>query len=420
MSSIAQLIATAIEGDVAAISDKMTPAQIAALAETLAEKAQEVLKVEPKKTSKMVRTRAVPDDEDRCCGMVWNSGEGGRCSRKRIADHPEFSQYCTKCVRECGTYGGIPKHGVFNRETGLMEPRVTFTATDAPGKLFIMEWNIDTDAMKEKIAEAKAAGAVPQRATGATGGRKPRKAKKVRDPSKPKRAMNAYMRYAQERRAAIRADQPELSMAEISKLIGDEWASLSDEEKKPYVEAYEAEKAERDAAIAAAAPAKEEGEDEEGDSKKGKRTRRMPTEKAKDLEIGAERIGEDGNTYEVYETPKGRKGWRKVEGAKAEAKEEPETAAAPAPMKVSPPPVPVAAPAKEEAEEADEDDEEVEIYRHNKSGKVYALSGNQLQMLEVDDDGDVVGTTDVVRPITDFKKGLLEFTKIEQEDDDEE
>lgn len=129
-----------------------------------------------------------------------------------------------------------------------------------------------------------------------------------RGPPKQKRVMNAYMRFAKERRAVIHEAEPELSMAEISKRIGEEWATLTDEQKKPYVDAYEAEKAERVEAM----PTDEGGSSGDDNDKKRKNTRRMPAESAKGFEIGTIRTGQDGNEYEVYETPKGRKGWRRT------------------------------------------------------------------------------------------------------------
>merc|ERR1719457_447292 len=59
-------------------------------------------------------------------------------------------------------------------------------------------------------------------------------AKKAADPSKPKRPMNAFMMFANEKRPQHQKDYPELKMTEISKMLGEEWRSLSDDEKSPY------------------------------------------------------------------------------------------------------------------------------------------------------------------------------------------
>lgn len=60
------------------------------------------------------------------------------------------------------------------------------------------------------------------------------KTKKQKDPNRPKRPLTAFMCYSGARRGQIRTEQPELSMIEISKMIGDEWKNLSLEKKQPY------------------------------------------------------------------------------------------------------------------------------------------------------------------------------------------
>ena len=54
-----------------------------------------------------------------------------------------------------------------------------------------------------------------------------------------KRKISCYMFFSTFRRPVIKIERPELSMAEISKIIGEEWGKLSDEEKAPYVEMSE-------------------------------------------------------------------------------------------------------------------------------------------------------------------------------------
>jgi len=60
------------------------------------------------------------------------------------------------------------------------------------------------------------------------------KSKKKVDPNKPKRPLTAFMRYSASRRSVIRTQNKELSMIQISKIIGEEWRGLSDEGKRPY------------------------------------------------------------------------------------------------------------------------------------------------------------------------------------------
>ena len=63
------------------------------------------------------------------------------------------------------------------------------------------------------------------------------KSKKKVDPNKPKRPLTAFMRYSASRRSVIRTQNKELSMIQISKIIGEEWRGLTDDGKRPYHDA---------------------------------------------------------------------------------------------------------------------------------------------------------------------------------------
>ena len=58
--------------------------------------------------------------------------------------------------------------------------------------------------------------------------------KKPSDPTKPKRPLNAFMMFAGERRKQIKKENSELKVTEISKLLGQEWKAMSEDEKSPY------------------------------------------------------------------------------------------------------------------------------------------------------------------------------------------
>ena len=60
------------------------------------------------------------------------------------------------------------------------------------------------------------------------------KTKKKQDPNRPKRPLTAFMRYSASRRSTIRGENSELSMIQISKIIGEEWRGLSDDGKRPF------------------------------------------------------------------------------------------------------------------------------------------------------------------------------------------
>jgi hypothetical protein len=72
-----------------------------------------------------------------------------------------------------------------------------------------------------------------------------RKAKKTADPLKPKRPMNPYMRWLKENRSTIKESLPEDANGptHVSKAAGEQWRSeVGEDAKKPFEEAYEADK----------------------------------------------------------------------------------------------------------------------------------------------------------------------------------
>ena len=52
----------------------------------------------------------------------------------------------------------------------------------------------------------------------------------------PKRPKCAFFFYASDRRPSLRAEQPGLSAMETSRILGEEWNRLDDDEKTPYQE----------------------------------------------------------------------------------------------------------------------------------------------------------------------------------------
>lgn len=68
-----------------------------------------------------------------------------------------------------------------------------------------------------------------------------RKAKKKKEG--PKRALTAYFFFTQANREQARKENPEMKMTEISKVLGQKWKEVSDEDKKAYEEKAKADKA---------------------------------------------------------------------------------------------------------------------------------------------------------------------------------
>merc|ERR1712072_1424806 len=77
---------------------------------------------------------------------------------------------------------------------------------------------------------AKKAGKKP--AIGKNG--KPKKKKKAKDPNKPKRAMVAFMYFSIDQRPVMQRQNPTQKIADISKMLGAQWRSMSATQKAPY------------------------------------------------------------------------------------------------------------------------------------------------------------------------------------------
>merc|ERR1712072_1211253 len=77
---------------------------------------------------------------------------------------------------------------------------------------------------------AKKAGKKP--AIGKNG--KPKKKKKAKDPNKPKRAMVAFMYFSIDQRPVMQRRQPELKIADVSKVLGERWRNMSAAQKAKY------------------------------------------------------------------------------------------------------------------------------------------------------------------------------------------
>ncbi|GAB4814016.1 hypothetical protein N2152v2_001062 [Parachlorella kessleri] len=109
----------------------------------------------------------------------------------------------------------------------------------------------------------KAPKASPKKA--AKGEKKEKKTKAKKDPNAPKRGLTAYILYSNAVRDEVKKENPEAKMGELSKIIGEKWKGLTDEEKAPFQKKAEADK-ERYAKEKAAydkAPKKSSDDDED-------------------------------------------------------------------------------------------------------------------------------------------------------------
>jgi hypothetical protein len=65
-----------------------------------------------------------------------------------------------------------------------------------------------------------------------------KKEKKKKDPNAPKRPLAPYMFYCKEQREKVKANQPDITFGEIGKVLGQQWSSMSEKEKKVSFDSY--------------------------------------------------------------------------------------------------------------------------------------------------------------------------------------
>jgi len=82
-------------------------------------------------------------------------------------------------------------------------------------------------------------------------GDKVKKPRKKKDPNAPKNATTAFLFFSTDKRPLLRAENPELKITEIAKLLGIQWNALSAEGKAPYDEQARADKERYAAELAA-------------------------------------------------------------------------------------------------------------------------------------------------------------------------
>lgn len=71
---------------------------------------------------------------------------------------------------------------------------------------------------------------------------KKRKPKIPRDITAPRQPLTGYVRYLNERRDQLRAEQPDLGFAELTRQLASEWSKLAMDEKKQYLDAADQDK----------------------------------------------------------------------------------------------------------------------------------------------------------------------------------
>ena len=60
---------------------------------------------------------------------------------------------------------------------------------------------------------------------------KKRTTRKKKDPNAPKRALSAYMFFANENRDIVRSENPDITFGQVGKKLGEKWKALTPEGK---------------------------------------------------------------------------------------------------------------------------------------------------------------------------------------------
>ncbi|CCK72326.1 high-mobility group nucleosome-binding protein KNAG_0J02470 [Huiozyma naganishii CBS 8797] len=63
---------------------------------------------------------------------------------------------------------------------------------------------------------------------------KKRQTRRKKDPNAPKRALSAYMFFANENRDIVRSENPDVTFGQIGRLLGERWKALDGEGREPY------------------------------------------------------------------------------------------------------------------------------------------------------------------------------------------
>ncbi|CAD8094185.1 unnamed protein product [Paramecium sonneborni] len=66
--------------------------------------------------------------------------------------------------------------------------------------------------------------------------------KKERDPNAPKKPLTAFFLFNQKYREKVIERNPEIKLTQISQMAGSKWQSMTEQEKKPYLDQYNAAK----------------------------------------------------------------------------------------------------------------------------------------------------------------------------------
>lgn len=179
--------------------------------------------------------------------MVMNRPASGQVNttytpRRRTQDFK-----CQYCPLEAPsiylTETGLAKHVEKDHHNPPAEPKQDWKAVDITeifqrsnsnmGSPFMSSPKVENKVViekiipiEEKVIKTPKQGKTPNQ----------RKSKKVKDPNAPKRPLTGYFLFMGDERAKVRASNPDFTVAEIGRELGDRWNSLDAAKKEKYQE----------------------------------------------------------------------------------------------------------------------------------------------------------------------------------------
>jgi hypothetical protein len=112
----------------------------------------------------------------------------------------------------------------------------------------------------------------------------PKKKRRAKDPDAPKRPLGAYFFYFKENNSKIKSENMELNQKSVVARIAADWKQLTDEQKLPFVELSNADKARyvREKKVYEETKAKKEEEEDKQNGWRQKRTKKIATKEEYD------------------------------------------------------------------------------------------------------------------------------------------
>ncbi|XP_071947933.1 uncharacterized protein [Antedon mediterranea] len=122
----------------------------------------------------------------------------------------------------------------------ISQGSVVYAQALANGQQAILTSNIGQEV---NIVQGTAVnGEAPKRKKGGWPKGKKRKRDSLKEANAPKAPTTAYVLFLNEQRSKVKKEHPELNFTEITKVLGNRWSSLGEDEKKKYIENAESDK----------------------------------------------------------------------------------------------------------------------------------------------------------------------------------